>query len=188
MPFFDDELACFVLDDPLDVSSVTRLVVEIAIPDATGGEEHVFFIGTNDLGETEPSYISSVGCGQAEPATFATLGFPGRHVVMNVHYGTPAGSGSSIIRGDADADGLFSGILDGVFLLSFGFIPGSPVPPCLAACDADGNDVFETILDGLHLLNIAFIPGSPPIPAPFPDCGPAASTIDAVGCAIATCP
>jgi len=62
----------------------SELVVEISIPDATGGEDHMFLIGSNNLGQTAPSYVSSVGCEIFVPTDIAELGYPDMHIVMSV--------------------------------------------------------------------------------------------------------
>ena len=91
------------------------------------------------------------------------------------------GSGSPrFIRGDANSDGNFNGLVDGLFILNFQFILGSPIPPCMEAADADNDGGFNGLLDGLYVLNFQFIPGSPPIPPPFPECGP--DDDQALGC------
>ena len=43
-----------------------------------------FFIGSNGLGETGPSYISAADCGITAPTTTAAIGFPAMMIVMNV--------------------------------------------------------------------------------------------------------
>ena len=35
------------------------------------------------------------------------------------------------IRGDANGDGTFAGLTDGLFILTAQFVAGSPQPPCL---------------------------------------------------------
>ncbi len=89
--------------------------------------------------------------------------------------------GVPFIRGDSDGNGMFQGLIDSLFALNFGFVPGSPAPPCLTTADADGNDSFNPLVDGLFMLNFGFVPGAPPIPPPFPNCGGDASA-SPVGC------
>lgn len=60
----------------------STLVVEIDAPDMSGSGR--FFVGSNDAGQTAPSYLRSASCGIPEPTDTADLGFPGMHVVMNV--------------------------------------------------------------------------------------------------------
>jgi hypothetical protein len=57
----------------------SELVVEIF---SAGGN---FFVpGSNNLGQTGPSYLSADDCGLLTPTDFADIGFPGVHLVMNV--------------------------------------------------------------------------------------------------------
>ena len=85
-------------------------------------------------------------------------------------------------RGDADGNGTFVGLLDGVFILSFQFVPGSPAPPCMDAADADDDGSFSGLVDAFYLLNYQFLPGNPPPPDPGPfTCGVDPSA-DALGC------
>jgi hypothetical protein len=61
----------------------SQLVVEIFTPDGqTAG--HSFFIGSNNLGQTAPSYIMAADCGITVPTDVAGIGFAGMHIVMNV--------------------------------------------------------------------------------------------------------
>ena len=90
-------------------------------------------------------------------------------------------TGVPFIRGDVDGNGAFSALIDSLFALNFGFVPGSPAPPCLTTADADGDDSFNPLVDGLFMLNFGFVPGAPPIPPPFPNCGGDASA-SPVGC------
>lgn len=60
----------------------STVVAEVAAPDMTllGG----FFIGSNNAGQTAPSYLRSTPCNIPEPTDTALLGEPGMHIVMNV--------------------------------------------------------------------------------------------------------
>lgn len=64
------------LDVPITgtLSPGSTLVVELFIPDSSEGR--LFFIGSNDLGETEPSYLRApaAGCDFIEPTRFADVG------------------------------------------------------------------------------------------------------------------
>ncbi|MFG1609510.1 carboxypeptidase regulatory-like domain-containing protein [Actinoplanes sp. NPDC049265] len=64
------------------------LVVEIDVP--AGGW---FFIGSNDQGQTAPSYIASDTCNLPEPTDTADIDFPGMHMVINVSGATAGGGG-----------------------------------------------------------------------------------------------
>src|SRR6185436_1773755 len=46
--------------------------------------QNSFFIGSNNLGQSGPSYISAASCGIANPTNLASIGFPNMHIVMNV--------------------------------------------------------------------------------------------------------
>lgn len=93
---------------------------------------------------------------------------------------------SDFARGDADANGTFNGLVDGLFTLAFQFIPGSAAPPCMDAADADDSGTFNGLIDALFMLNFQFIPGSPPIPPPTA-CGED-PTDDPLGCNDYPCP
>ena len=100
----------------------------------------------------------------------------------------PVAPMNTFLRGDADGNGNFTGIVDGLFILNFAFIPGNPAPPCFKAADADDSGTFVGIVDGLFILNFAFVPGSPPPPPPGPDiCGPD-PTADGLDCIVHPCP
>lgn len=55
-----------------------------------------YYPGSNSAGQTDPTYISSADCDITEPVTFASIGFPEVHWVMNVH-GTVSGGGSPLM-------------------------------------------------------------------------------------------
>jgi hypothetical protein len=67
----------------------STLVVEIDAPDQSGVGR--LFIGSNNAGQTAPSYLRSASCGLPEPTDTADIGFPGMHIVMNVTGETGAG-------------------------------------------------------------------------------------------------
>ena len=90
------------------------------------------------------------------------------------------------IRGDVDDDGVFVTLIDGLFLLRYGFIAGSPEPPCLSSADFDDDGMITPLVDAVALLNFGFGTGTPPA-APFPDCG-VDPTIDNLGCTETACP
>lgn len=74
-----------ILDVPVEGVAPTgsKLVVDIFTPNGqTAG--NLFFVGSNSLGETGPSYLAAADCGVPEPATTASLGFPEMMIVMNV--------------------------------------------------------------------------------------------------------
>jgi hypothetical protein len=74
-----------ILDVPVTGTAPvgSKLVVDIFTPNGqTAG--NLFFIGSNGLGETGPSYLAAADCGAPEPVTVASLGFPEMMIVMNV--------------------------------------------------------------------------------------------------------
>jgi len=72
----------------------SELVVEISIPDATTGENHTFFLGANNIGQTADSWLSSAGCAITTPVTTQSIGFPDAQWVMSVT-GDVGGSGGA---------------------------------------------------------------------------------------------
>jgi len=72
------------------------------------------------------------------------------------------------VRGDCNPSGAID-LADGLSLLNYLFVLGSPTPPCLAACDVNGDDGAD-LGDALYLLNFLFVDGAAP-PDPYPDCG-----------------
>ena len=65
------------------VPAGSSLVVEIDSPDQAG-TGRAFFIGSNNAGQTAPTYLRSETCGTPEPVDVAEIGFPDFHVVLNV--------------------------------------------------------------------------------------------------------
>lgn len=93
-------------------------------------------------------------------------------------------AGPVFIRGDANGDGAFTGIVDGLSILAWNFQSGPP-PPCLVAADADGDDVLSGLVDALYIFAHQFA-GGPPPPAPFPFCDQPDSTL--LECEVTPCP
>lgn len=59
------------------------LVVEVFTPNGqTAG--HSFFLGSNALGQSGPSFLLSVPCGVSEITNTASIGFANMHIVMSV--------------------------------------------------------------------------------------------------------
>lgn len=68
---------------PFDEPSLTpdsMLVVEVVMPEG----ETAQIIGSNNLGQTAPTYIASPGCEIPEPVSAAAAGYADMHVVINV--------------------------------------------------------------------------------------------------------
>ncbi len=114
----------------------------------------------------------------------ATVPLPLTSGIITV--GTVMPPDPEFIRGDVDGDGIYTVFVDGLYLLLWGFVAGSPAPPCLDAADADDDGMVSPFLDALVLFNFSFINGPAPA-APFPGCG-VDGTADSVDCAIAPCP
>jgi uncharacterized repeat protein (TIGR01451 family) len=60
------------------------LVVEVFTPDGTATGS-LFFIGSNNLGQSGPSYLRAADCGINEPTTTTAIGFPDMQIVMSVN-------------------------------------------------------------------------------------------------------
>ena len=79
----DQDLTVYNIPVTADVPAGSTLVVELFTPDGTGGS-YTFFVGSNNLGQTAPTYLAADACGISEPTDTADIGFPGMHMVMNV--------------------------------------------------------------------------------------------------------
>jgi hypothetical protein len=64
-------------------ASLLDLVVEVFTPNGQAAGNR-FFIGSNSLGQTAPSYLSAADCGVAQPTNTSAIGFPGMHIYMAV--------------------------------------------------------------------------------------------------------
>lgn len=129
-------------------------------------------------GEVQESVILPAGAAYTDIAWHPT-GSTGAEVVyatsfaanaiFEVEAGLSCGPEISFIRGDADGNGTFNALADGVFLLDHGF-NGGPAPTCMSSADVDGNGVTNYLADAVYLLNHGFT-GGPPPPPPYPGCG-----------------
>lgn len=64
-------------------AGTTQMVVEVFTPDGqTAG--HSFFIGSNNLGESGPSYLAAAACGITVPTPTSAIGFANMQIVLNV--------------------------------------------------------------------------------------------------------
>jgi len=60
------------------------LVLDVFTPDGqTDG--NTFFIGSNNLGETAPSFLAAASCGINGPTATGDIGFPGMQIVFSVN-------------------------------------------------------------------------------------------------------
>jgi hypothetical protein len=81
----NDQLLEIIFDEAVVVDASTELIVAVDI--AAGDpapNNYDFRIGVNDLGESAPGYLSSIGCGLTAPGTFASIGFPDNHIILNL--------------------------------------------------------------------------------------------------------
>jgi hypothetical protein len=60
------------------------MVVEIFTPDGQAAGNKLF-LGSNNLGQTGPTYIAAALCGISEPTDVALIGFPNMQLVLNVN-------------------------------------------------------------------------------------------------------
>lgn len=92
-----------------EVPAGATLVMEIAAPSMDG--IGAFFAGSNNLGQTAPSYIATSACGISQPATFASINFPNVHLLMSVTghaetCGLPAWAGMDPLSGSVAGGGI----------------------------------------------------------------------------------
>ena len=80
------------LSSPASASPTDVIAVELNLPDGRSGNTGAFFIGSNGLGESAPSYISATACGIANPTPIADLVSVTDHILLslNAEYYTSA--------------------------------------------------------------------------------------------------
>ena len=84
------------------VTSAQILVVEVDSPDgSTNG--NAFYIGSNSLPQSGPSYIYAPACGLTDITDLATIGFPNMHIIMRVNGGCGAGTATATVQGTVPA-------------------------------------------------------------------------------------
>ncbi len=66
------------------VPAGSTLVVEFFTPNGQPSN-YGLWVGSNNQGQTGPSYIAAAACSIADPTDIASIGFPTMHIVMNVH-------------------------------------------------------------------------------------------------------
>jgi hypothetical protein len=75
-------------------SATQSMSIELEAPlDCTVAGCGNIFIGSNNLGQSAPTYIASASCGIVDPTDFAAIGFPDVHVVMVVNGDGTDGNG-----------------------------------------------------------------------------------------------
>lgn len=67
----------------ITVPAGSNLIAEVLIPDGLTAQ-NVFFIGSNNGGETRPGYIRAPDCGVANPSTYATISQPQVQILLSV--------------------------------------------------------------------------------------------------------
>ncbi|MCZ6611021.1 MAG: hypothetical protein O6941_00170, partial [Planctomycetota bacterium] len=137
-PLEEGQIILGTFDPPIVVMANWVMVVELFVPQHIDGG---IWPGSNDTGETAPSYLMAADCGLTDYISFDDLGFPGVHWVQNV-IGTVEGGDPCPwdLNGSGDV-----GILDLLALLAaWGPNPGDPA-------DFDGDGIVG-ILDLLTLL------------------------------------
>ncbi len=125
----------------------STLVVEFFTPDGQAAG-HSLFVGSNNLGQTAPSYLAAADCGITEPGDTAGIGFPEMQIVMNVT--GEVGSGDvpwvfeTPVTGTVDADSAFT--VDMTFVATETMPLGTYTATLVVASDDPENDPIEVPL------------------------------------------
>ena len=98
-----DWFCCEVAWDPLCNAIAESQCTCCPSPPPLGTGCVRLLIGCNDLGQSAPTYIHAVDCGEFEPVDLADLGFPNAHMVMIVNGAADGGGGDG--AGDGAGDG-----------------------------------------------------------------------------------
>ena len=61
------------------------MAIELVVIEEGEFSGKVFMIGANSLGQTNPCYLASDGCGIPEPVETGLIGFPDEHSIINVY-------------------------------------------------------------------------------------------------------
>lgn len=81
----DGNLFEVIFDEEVVVDASSELIVAVDIaPSPAVPDNYDFDIGRNDAGQNDPSYLSSSSCGLTAPGTFASIGFPDEHIILNL--------------------------------------------------------------------------------------------------------
>jgi hypothetical protein len=138
----DRALEVVTIDVDGVVAAGNALVVEVFAPDFTidGLTGDVFFPGSNNFGQTAPSYLRAPTCGAADPTTYDSIGFPEVNLIIIANGET----GGVVCRADLDGDGSLT-IFDFLTFQNL-FDAGDPT----ADFDGDGS---LTIFDFLTFQN-----------------------------------
>jgi hypothetical protein len=79
----DQDLSILSMDVTGSAPAGSQLVVEFFTPNGQGAGNSLF-VGSNDLGQTGPTYLAAADCAVTEPTDVGSIGFPGMMLVMNV--------------------------------------------------------------------------------------------------------
>ena len=113
------------LTQPQTFGCQSTVVVEIHTPDGQPNQNS-FFMGSNNAGQSSPSFISSTACSINEPTDLASIGFANNMYVINAVYspGNPCSPCSGV---PVDChDPLFGSYsIRGIQSDNFGSSPGS---------------------------------------------------------------
>ena len=161
-------------DDGWTFGTLLNFFTSDFIEDPIGFE---LYTARYELVQTGESTIEFCAIGdeyQVTPAILSSELIPVETVAATVMISDPL-----FLRGDVDGNGSVFSLLDGLYLLEWGFTAG-PEIPCQRAADADDDGVVFPILDAIMILGFGFTGGAAP-PEPFPDCG-TDPTPDALSC------
>ena len=70
--------------DAIVPEEATALIMRVSTLTGQPPFNNSFFIGSNNAGQSAPSYLTAPNCGVAQPTDLATIGFPSMHLVFNV--------------------------------------------------------------------------------------------------------
>jgi hypothetical protein len=165
VPTFELSNYCLTLDSPVEIPCGMETVIEFHLPDGTS-EGHLLILGSNNLGESDPTWFSAPFCGNDLPVRMTDLGFPEIHMSATFR---GAVIDSPFRRGDVNGDDSVN-LADAIFMLESLFVPGSAAVDCRDAADCN-DDEGVNLADSIYLLSHLFVPGSPTLPEPEGDCG-----------------
>lgn len=77
-------LAVPLVTQPVLINASDILAVEIFTPNGTAPVNNSFFVGSNALGQSGPTFIRSAPCTITEITPTSGIGFPNMHLVMTV--------------------------------------------------------------------------------------------------------
>ncbi len=86
--------------NPVTIPDGKTLVVEILIPDGTE-DSNVLFLGSNNLGQSDYTYICALDCGVEFPTNISDVGYPDMMLILNI-YGVYASPDPKIISFNID--------------------------------------------------------------------------------------